>query len=209
MTNHSERKQPAEFYGDCYSKGEREWMSQTQRYRERLFGPLLKLLERFNVAPDHLTLLSLFAGLTFCPLYFWSIPAAFAALMLHAALDGLDGPLARHLGVASRSGSFTDTMTDQLVVTATTIALMKAGVIGIAAGSNYIFLYGVVVAFAMIRNALAVPYSWIVRPRFIVYLWLPVEAYLLPGTIDYLLWFCSALLALKMLTGFFRIRKTL
>ena len=48
--------------------------------------------------------------------------AALVALSLHVLIDGLDGPLARHLGIASRSGSFTDTMADQVVVVATTSA---------------------------------------------------------------------------------------
>jgi hypothetical protein len=70
----------------------------------------------------------------------------------------------------------------------------------------YVFLYALVVGFAMIRNALSIPYSWVVRPRFVVYAWLLVEVYLWPGTIDTLLWVCNAVLACKMLTGFVRIR---
>ncbi len=66
-----------------------------------------------------------------------------------------------------------------------------------------------VVAFAMIRNSMAIPYSWLVRPRFIVYAWLLVETYWLPGTIEYVLWTFGALLGWKMLTGFRRIRRVL
>ncbi len=195
--------------GDCYSDGERAWMVRGQLLRARLLAPLLRLLEFLRITPDHLTFLSLIAGLAFCPLFFRSPAAAFLALLLHVLLDGLDGPLARHLGIASRRGSFTDTMADQLVVTATTITLMKAGEIGITAGGVYIFVYGIVVAFAMVRNALAIPYSWLIRPRFVIYLWIPVEVWWWPGTIEIGLWIASSFLAAKMFSGFVRIRGAL
>jgi hypothetical protein len=64
-----------------------------------------------------------------------------------------------------------------------------------------------VVLFAMARNALSVPYSWLVRPRFVVFLWIPIEVLWWPGSMDYLLWVASALLAGKAITGFVRIRR--
>ena len=39
---------------------------------------------------------------------------------------------------------------------------------GIWAGGLYVFFYTMVVIFAMVRSALAIPYSWLVRPRFII-----------------------------------------
>jgi len=58
--------------------------------------PLLMVLARLRVTPDHLTLLSLLAGLAFCPVFFWGLkPVAPALLLAHVLLDGLDGPLAR------------------------------------------------------------------------------------------------------------------
>jgi len=172
-------------------------------------SPLLDMLARCCVSADHLTLLSVLAGLAFCPLYFWSKSAAFALLAVHVLLDGLDGPLARHTGTASRRGSFSDCMSDQLVVVGSTVTLMSTKVIGILPGSVYIVAYSVLVLFAMIRNSLAIPYSWLIRPRFFVYIWLVVESYYLPGTIDYVLWFFNALMVLKLITGFARIRRQL
>jgi phosphatidylglycerophosphate synthase len=200
------RNEQEEPKADCYSAGERGWMQATQRWRERVLGPLLEKLARLGVTPNWLTLASLLAGLAFCPLWLVNRPAAFVALALHVLLDGLDGPLARHMGVASRRGSFTDTMSDQSVVTAVAITLMATHVIGVVPGGLYVFLYALVVGFAMIRNALDVPYSWLVRPRFIVYGWLLVETSVWQGTIDWLLWGLNALLVWKVLTGFVRIR---
>lgn len=192
---------------DCYSAGERGWMEWTQRLRRRLFAPALRLLERARVSPDQLTLLSLIAGLFFFPLLFWSPTAALIALGLHALIDGLDGPLARKLGTASRRGSFLDTFCDQLVVTVSTFALVKAGIAGPMAGGFYVFVYAMVVFFAMVRNALEIPYPVLLRPRFIVYAWMIVEFYCLPGTMDIVLWIFTLILGFKMGTGFNKIRR--
>lgn len=194
----------------CYSDGEEVFMQRSQDIRGRWLRPLLKLLEACQVRAGHLTLLSLIAGLAFCPLFIWSSkPVALALLLLHVLLDGLDGPLARHLGRASDRGSFTDTMSDQVVVTLSTLTLIHVQMVSLWPGVMYLFFYAVVVLFAMARNAMAIPYSWLVRPRFFVYLGIPVDLYLWPGRLDILLWIVSALLVWKVLTGFVNIRKRL
>lgn len=191
---------------DCYAERERAMMEFTQRVRGHLFGPILGILVSLGITPNHLTLASLLVGLAFCPAYFWSKPLAFVLLAMHVLLDGLDGPLARHAGVASRRGSFTDTMSDQTVITATALTLMSAHVVHFVPGTLYVVTYAVVVLFAMARNFLETPYSWLIRPRFHVYAWMLVETYVWPGTIDYFLWICVVVLVLKLITGFVRIR---
>jgi phosphatidylglycerophosphate synthase len=181
-------------------------MEYTQRVRGVILGPMLRIMARLGLRPDHLTVLSLSAGLAFCPIYLYSIPWALAALALHVILDGLDGPLARHLDVASRSGSFTDSMADQTVIAASTLTLMYTGDAGAFSGALYIVAYTVVVLFAMARNVLEVPYSWLFRPRFLVYAWILVEYYWWPGTLNIVLWACTSLLVAKMVSGFIRIR---
>lgn len=183
-------------------------MQSSQELRGRLFGPMLGLLVKLKITANHLTLLSLVTGLAFCPVFLWgSKVAAFLLLVAHVLLDGLDGPLARYTGRASNKGSFTDTMADQIVVTFATVAMIHAGRAGIWPGSLYIFFYSLVVAFAMVRNALAIPYSWLVRPRFLVFAWFVVEVWVWPGTLNYLLWSVTALLGAKVLTGFIQIRR--
>lgn len=194
----------------CYSDGEGEFMAKSQAIRGQLLLPLMRVLQRFRVRPSHLTFLSLLAGLAFCPIFIWSSkPLAMGLLVLHVLLDGLDGPLARHLGTASDRGSFTDTMADQTVVTFTTLTLIHVGGASLWPGGMYLFFYTVVVLFAMARNAMAIPYSWLVRPRFFVFIGIPVDLYLWPGTLDILLWIVCGLLAWKVLTGFVKIRDRL
>lgn len=192
----------------CYSAGEGGFMKRSQALRGWLLQPLLTVLAHLRITPNHLTLLSLLAGLAFCPCFLWgSRPIAFALLLAHVLLDGLDGPLARQLGCASSRGSFTDTTADQVVVTFSTLTLIQAGFAGAWPGGLYIFFYCMVVIFAMVRNALAIPYSWLVRPRLVIYAWMPVEVYRWRGSLDVLLWISSLLLAVKMLTGFIHIRR--
>jgi len=194
---------------DCYSAGERSAMLRTQQWRGEVLRPLLSLLTRGHIAPDHVTIISTLAGLAFCPLWFVHPLLASGMLLLHVLLDGLDGPLARFQNVASRRGSFTDTVADQTVVFASTLTLMAAGDVRIVPASIYLFAYTVVVAFAMIRNAMRIPYSWLIRPRILVYCWIPISWYWLPGSLDYVLVAFDLLLGWKLLTGFYNLRKKL
>ena len=104
--------------------------------------------------------------------WYYSRLGAMVCILLHVILDGLDGPVARSQGTASAQGSLTDSMCDQIIVTASTICLVQYEYVAIIAGSIYIFTYAMVVGFAMVRNALQQPYSWVVRPRFLVFAWL-------------------------------------
>ena len=192
---------------DCYSAADRPLMTLSQNVRAKTLQPILSLLVQAGFSANHLTVLALIVGLLFAPLYFISKGLALLALYLHVCLDGLDGPLARHTNTASRKGSFTDTMSDQLVVAASTVTLIEAKVIGVLPGSIYVLAYTLVVGFAMLRNALKIPYSWLVRPRFVVYAWFIVEFYYLPGSLNYVLWMFNGLLVWKVYTGFRKIRE--
>jgi CDP-diacylglycerol--glycerol-3-phosphate 3-phosphatidyltransferase len=195
---------------DCYSAGEREAMLWTQDLRGRLFRPLLASLHTAGITADQITLVSLLAGVSFVPLWIAGQHAwGLTALGAHVLLDGLDGPLARLANTASRRGSFTDTTADQIVVALVTVTLMTTRVIDPVAGGLYIFLYTLVVVFAMIRTALEIPYAWLVRPRFVVYGWLVIETYFGTGSLPVVIWMCNALLTLKLATGFLLLRSRL
>ena len=194
----------------CYSGGESRFMAWSQTWRGALLRPLLDRLAGAGLCANHVTVLSLLAGLGFVPALLDERPAlALGLLLLHVLLDGLDGPLARHRCQASDRGSFTDTMADQVVVTASTLAAIHAGHAAAWSGGLYLFLYTLVVAFALVRNALGEPYSWLFRPRFLVFAWFAVEFYWWPGSLDVILWIASALLAVKAVSGFWKVRRRL
>ena len=202
----------AKLSSDCYSAGERAWMEYGQQLRAYCLNPLLGVLNRCGVTPDAVTIASGLCGIAFVPLWLaHRSAAALICLLLHVLLDGLDGPLARQHGTASPRGSFVDTFTDQVVVTLVTVAwlIRSPSSLHIAFGGGYIFLYAMVVGMAMIRNALKVPFSWLVRPRFFVFValaieWLSEWPLSLPTLIV-----CDLLLAIKCASGFIALRAKL
>jgi hypothetical protein len=102
---------------DCYAAGERGLMERTRRLRSSALRPLLAAMTSARVRADHLTLASLLCGVAFAGSWAMAWPVtALSLLIAHACLDALDGALARHQGLATSRGSFTDTMADQVVV---------------------------------------------------------------------------------------------
>lgn len=85
-----------------------------QRGARAALGPLVALLVRLDVRPDHVTVagfvLSLVSGFAF----FAGHPGSGAVVLLLAGLcDVLDGELARSTGVVSRFGAFFDSTLDR------------------------------------------------------------------------------------------------
>ena len=204
MSSTEPAKQPA---ADCYAEGDRGMMLWWAELRARSLDPFLRFLTQCHITADGLTLFSLVIGLAFCPAFLVSKPLALTLLFLHVLIDGLDGPLARFCGTASRKGSFTDTVADQTIVAVTTATLIATGLVGIYVGIFYLFTYTVVVAFSMARNAMEHPYTWLFRPRFLVYLWIIVELYWWPGSLHWVVLGAATLLTVHMLVGFLRIRR--
>jgi phosphatidylglycerophosphate synthase len=194
---------------DCYSAGERASMERTQALRAALLRPALHLLTRWNIRADGITLASLIAGLAFVPLFPGYPLPALIALAVHALLDGVDGCLARHQGLASPKGSFTDTLADQCVLTGVMLAIAHQGMLPGWLAGLFLFAYTLVVTFAMVRNALEVPYHWLVRPRFAIYVAIPLQLWGLWPVLTPLVYVCTALLAIKAWTGFVAIRRAL
>ena len=203
---------PHENKSDCYAAGERTWMEAGQRLRAYWLSPLLRWLTQRGITADFLTVVSGVIGFAFVPCYLSGyLWAATATLVVHVLMDGLDGPLARFQMADSSRGSFTDTFTDQAIVTAVTIAwmILNPSSFVIATGSAYLFLYALVVGMAMVRNALHVPYSWLVRPRFVVYVSIVFDAWNASSWTIPVMTVCNVLLAIKTLSGFFKLRRQL
>ncbi len=197
---------------DCYSAGERRWMEYGQQLRARWLDPLLRLLDRWRVTPDHITIASLGFGILFVPLWYVQYPwIAWSALMLHVILDGVDGPLARFQKVDSQRGSFTDSFCDQVIVSVVTMAMMNDStrIVDVWGGSLFILLYVGVLAMSMVRNALQVPYSWLVRPRFFLFAAIAVELLGWTHAVAWTIWISNFLLAIKTVSGFFKLRERL
>lgn len=194
---------------DCYAAGDRRIMDWWKRLRARRLSAFLRGLGRVGATADRVTMLGLVSGLGFCVLWAVSPEGALICLALHLLLDGIDGPLAREQGTASRRGSFTDTLCDQIVVATTTITLVLHDLLAPAPALAYVFLYTVAVTFSMLRNALGVPYRWLLRPRLAVYAAIPLDLWLWPGTTHWVVLLSLPCLLLAVVRGAQRLRSRL
>ncbi len=198
---------PANTKSDCYGHSDRKIMELSQKIRGLVLSPFLTLLTWGHIRPNHVSLISLILGWCACVFLFISLPAALTILFFHVIFDGLDGPLARFQKKESNAGSFVDTLVDQIVIASLAIALMHKGTLGIIPGGIYIFLYTGVITFSMVRNAMKIPYLWIIRPRFLVYFWLIFEFTLLPGSLNIVVWICNIILTVNCQDGFRHLKK--
>ena len=191
---------------DCYSSGDRILMEKSQKLRAKWLEPVLKWLKENNLKADTITMASLVTGLLFTPLFLYSPFWALIALLLHSVLDGLDGPLARYTSSDSAKGSLTDTFSDQIIVATSTATLIMSGHLHSMNGTAYIFLYTLVITFSMIRNAMDIPYQHLVRPRFIVYLMVPISLYWRHPALNVTVLIFNIPLLFYMIAGYRRIR---
>ncbi|MCP3929669.1 MAG: CDP-alcohol phosphatidyltransferase family protein [Bacteroidetes bacterium] len=195
---------------DCYSAGDRKLMELSQELRGIFLLPFLKILTGLRLRPNHITYLSLLCGWIASFLIFISeYNSALFLLLIHVILDGIDGPLARHQDISSNAGSFIDTLVDQIVIASIAIVLMEKGILGVFPGGVYIFVYTAVITFSMVRNAIKIPYLWMLRPRFLVYLWLVLEFTILPNTINWIVWLCNIFLIINFQDGFRQLKKNI
>jgi len=209
---------------DCYSDSERAVMLGYQGYKQRLLRPLLVVLDRYGATPDGITWLSVGLGLAFVPTYLF-VPGATGLLIAHLLLfahllvDGIDGPLARHQRRASAAGSLTDTFGDQLVVIATALTYAVAETWGRAGlhpitAAVYALAYDSCVALAMVRNAMGIPYRFLIRPRNFFYGLMWFDAYgwwgsWSPGVVEGMVWTFNTILIAAVFSGFLAVRREL
>ena len=110
----------------------------------------------------------------------------------------------------SNRGGFTDVCADQAVVIAVVFALLASEALPPLAGSFFILGHTIIVGFAMVRNAMGIPYKWLIHPRIFLYVMIFAQHYFVwPGTLLYLVYVFNLIFALRIFSGFTRIRKEL
>ncbi|NGX58427.1 MAG: Inner membrane protein YnjF [Chlamydiae bacterium] len=81
-----------------------------------LFQPLIKLLVKLNITPNHITLISLILGLSTIPLLMTHHPFTAAIFLWLSGLgDVIDGGLARESEQTSDAGTILDIVSDRCV----------------------------------------------------------------------------------------------
>jgi phosphatidylglycerophosphate synthase len=142
--------------------------------RDKYFHVIIKPLAALGVKPDHITIFAVF--LLFVGLFIIQKHTVIAGVLIlfYVLLDGIDGGLARYLGIQSKRGSLMDIFADQVGV-----AIMPIFSVYYF-GSDFIFAYlfglGYIlyIVFLVTVNSYNAPITFILRVKypFYVIFWL-------------------------------------
>ena len=110
---------------DYFNEEERASQRAFSKWRDGALSPAINFMIRRGITPNHVTIFGiilLIVGCALPPNFFLAIPAL---LLLYCLVDGIDGPLARRMGIAHEGGAIIDICADQ------------AGVVAVAAATVY------------------------------------------------------------------------
>ncbi|MDQ1237986.1 MAG: hypothetical protein QG577_170 [Thermodesulfobacteriota bacterium] len=177
--------------------------------RTQFFSFLFPRFQRAGLLPDTISYIgiSLLAGVI---LYFVRDPVM-ASLFLagHIICDGLDGAFARHTGMASQSGAFTDLVCDQLGMVVVGLMAIFHHMVSPLLGTVYIALYLIVVVFGVIINVMGLRTRITITSKYFLYgvygIWAGWEINLFPWLIS----FFSVIMALEVVVGYVRLKRGL
>jgi phosphatidylglycerophosphate synthase len=135
--------------------------------------------------------------------------AAIAFLVLHVAIDGLDGPVARVSKKQGNKGAFLDIMCDHTGIFVATAGLVYYGLVNGVIGLVYIYIYTIMIIFTITRNVMGISPKIVIRTKYYVYILFAV--YVIAGW-NYLneaMLLFSAIMLPSVLNDFSAIRKKL
>ncbi len=175
--------------------------------RTKLLGFIFPSFVRLGLAPDTISYIGI-ALLTGVILYFLRNPKlAVLFLVGHLVCDGMDGAFARHAGKASQSGAFTDLVCDQLGMVVVSMMAIFHHMVSPVLGAVYITLYLIVVVFGVIINAMGLGTRVTITSKYILYSVYAIWAWWGINLFTWLMSFFSAIMAIEVLIGYFRLKR--
>jgi phosphatidylglycerophosphate synthase len=139
----------------------------------------------------------------------WPLLAASACLLLHVALDGLDGPLARRAGTDGRAGAFTDMCLDHAGFMAVAVLLAASGRLDGVVAAAYVATYTLSVVFTILLNLLRRPLRFVVRTKYVFYALFILHAMGVPNWLTPAATLFAAIHAVFGVVGYFAVRSAL
>jgi archaetidylinositol phosphate synthase len=189
-----------------YSRSEMVFMKWLQGIKKVIFPEwFLKILVRFGITPDLVSLFSLMVVLaSFVGAFLLEDPLYFVVgIWLHMFIDGLDGTLARYKNVSSLRGTFVDAIVDFVGIVATSIVIIVFNF----AEPISVLIYTVAYAFVLIISyVLALQkkcYPFVYRPRIVVYATMLLDIIFDRNFTEYAIYFLAGLLLLFQLQGLY------
>jgi phosphatidylglycerophosphate synthase len=154
-----------------FGSRERPTVARWVAWRDRALFPAYRALARRNVHADTATLASfLVVLLFFVPLLaLKQYVAAWAALLVHLALDALDGPMARTCGYSSNRGAIADIMNDITGMVVVVAATVTTGWIDPTVGLLYVASYLYLIVFTIGLNVLRAGFRVVLKSKYWYY----------------------------------------
>jgi len=131
-----------------------------------LFKPLLVLLTKLHIRPNHISFLGLLASVgMFYLLIKDKVQSSLIMFFIYFFLDALDGTLARYQKCASDKGKFIDMTVDNIAATLLTLGLILTNTLTPINGTIFIYLMLINLIFAItIYNHFKKP-NWFFHAR--------------------------------------------
>lgn len=172
----------------AFAANEAVFQSAFGKWRQQVCHPLLVLLDRANISPDTLSICGILVMILLPFGFLYSPFCLLSAYLLHLFLDGIDGALARHKGIASQRGAYLDVIVDHASLVATVLTLQWFGL-----GGFWLLLYSIcylilVVHFVLMNARGNSPTFPVVRTKYPLFLLTVVIGFSLIQTI-WLDWF--------------------
>ncbi len=119
---------------DYFNEKERINQQSFSKWRDKFLNPLINIMITMKINPNHVTILGVVFLIIACilPSQYYIIIAL--SLLLYCIIDGIDGPLARHMGKAHQGGAIIDICADQAgVVLISAACVYHIGAFGVFA----------------------------------------------------------------------------
>ena len=101
---------------DYFNAGETEKQSRFAARRDAIFSPAVRILAGLGATPTQISILGVVFAVLAAALSGLGWLVVTLLIVLYVLMDGLDGPLARHLKVQGQGGSLVDIFADQVGV---------------------------------------------------------------------------------------------
>ena len=143
-----------------------EFMEWSQRFRAKLFHPILVLLTKMRIRPNHISFFRLLGGILF--IYFFPIQPQLAVIIIiiFGVLDIFDGALARYQKRASDRGKFWDVLVDHMNYVLPLFALILVETFSVVQVAYQLMIVPIVFLLATIVESEHSKTDWIIRPYY-------------------------------------------
>jgi phosphatidylglycerophosphate synthase len=196
-------------YLNYFSSSEKNFILRYESWRSKIFLPISKFLSFFGVKADHLSYIGLLILILFIVFFKTDPVLSVLFLFLHVIIDAFDGPLARHTKQDGDAGAFTDIICDHTGMFVVVSVLTYFRLLDVLPALIYVYLYTIMIVFAIIKNRIKEPMRFIVRTKYYLYLLYGIFVFFDMNFFDEAIWIFIILMTPSVVFGFVSLKKFL